>query len=288
VTDLSKYFKDKSVLYSLAFLFVIGSLTAAYYFSNSEPEESDDPVQYYQRKEITPEGPLRRDFLYSQLGYRSDVYVDDYGTFYFLAVHSEDLESDSGVLFVERYDPLDGIPHWGTGYAELYKEGQEWQAVVESLKSIDDNRRVLKEDNFNFYIILDQTLDPKNGYKESPNNILWANINFAKINFPNSWMDNNLHLGMPTEWLRKNPYNKEILQHYNVDISDDFFDRFNMWEIINIKHKSDNDKTIQVKVMGNNLFRIEDHMDMLLDLESLNKQLDSMGYNKLERGLHNP
>lgn len=234
---------------------------------NSDPNE--DPVMY--------------DFLYSSIGYKMNHNINDYGNLYAIMVNDHDLAQDYGRIYVEFYAPLDMYPAIGTKPKSIELTKSDWEKVKLNLMNWNNDLVFPSDDGWKLYLVT-QNFEGEEDFSTYTSDSLgnyWSNINLNVL-YENGWYQENLKNGWNSDWIRREPFASQINYNRNTDVHDVFYDKFRLDEIIELDHIESDEKRL-VQVNGVNKFKTLNGIVWKMELEQLNIQLESEGFEKIIR-----
>ena len=242
---------------------------------------SDKKTNLPLASEVDPDkNPIMSDFVRGSLTYKWNKNLSEYGFFYAIMINEKDLKetldgkyenSDKKrTIYVSKYiyGQKYTYPIIGSTIYEFAMNKETAENINKFVNNMSSNR-VFKEDGWKMAIVSSENIhDPKNknqNYDYTTKNGStdeWAGLNFSKV-----VQDENRPLdmykvvygdfGWPTEWLRKEPYNKNMkLEGYNVN--DPFWDRYNIGSTLTYVKKNNENVKLKVKVVQLDSFEFTD------------------------------
>lgn len=279
-------------------LFIIIASGIVYYFYSkgaNPPENKLNEADNTIIKDIDPsKQPLLYDFLDSTLGRRTDLDTSIYHDSYAILIYDEDINKEPGRMMVQKCEFRRALP--SSCSAPIVIDNiklENWKDITSRLDDFKEGEFKFSEENYAIYIITNEY----SGKGEYPRTYhskdklhTWAGIDLNLLNYPKSSYQINDYLGIPSDWIRKEPYITYIksTDTYNTDITDKFFDRFNLGEKFFLeKIEGEVGELLpavrEVEVIGADLFKFNNGIKWQpLGLEQMNIQLASEGYELIE------
>lgn len=279
-------------------LFIIIASGIVYYFYSkgaNPPENKLNETDNTIIKDIDPsKQPLLYDFLDSTLGRRTDLDTSIYHDSYAILIYDEDIDKETGRMMVQKCEFRRALP--SSCSAPIVIDNiklENWKDITSRLDDFKEGEFKFSEENYAIYIITNEY----SGKGEYPRTYhskdkfhRWAGIDLNLLNYPKSSYQINDYLGIPSDWIRKEPYITYIksTDTYNTDITDKFFDRFNLGEKFFLeKIEGEVGELLpavrEVEVIGADLFKFNNGIKWQpLGLEQMNIQLASEGYELIE------
>ena len=238
------------------------------------------------------ETPLMYDFLYGSVGLYADFDVFDYDCFYLIAVKTETLEKidETGDIWVSYYAWGEQLylPPLGTEpqSQELLPQGLE---VVQRFVQNMDAKHHFEEREWSFLVVESVYMPGDDGYQRVDNANRWAGIDFGQFSDMTRYgiaykeiYDEGL--GFDTEWLRRDEW-VEALEMRGVNIKNEFFDRWNLYERRDYWPKGiseeEKETTLPISVRCVNMSRLEvvDGIhEVTMNEKELNMLIQQRGY----------
>lgn len=225
------------------------------------------------------EKPMLYDFVNGSLGYK---YINDnftnYGIFYCVAIKNDKNEG----IYVSSYSYAEELIFPILGQVPKFFDVKDLNLIKSYINNMSKNR-VIKEGEYTFCIVSLYKGDNDNNYDYCKDD-KWANINIENSgNSENGNMYNNVQKnGWPTEWLRRD-YFKDSIKKDGIDISNKFFDKYNVYQILTFYKNGDKDNALEVKVKNINEFLFtynngKQDVQLVLNESDLNNFLEGEGY----------
>lgn len=250
-----------------------------------QQEKTQETTELVSSGEVNFEGdidyekyPMLYDYKRSSLGQKWDGdgknTVAHFNNYYAILVKESDMSKSEGTAYVTNYRTAQYLPALGSGYATLKLKGNEWKALVQSLNDLKaqfGNEYNYAEGGYRVFISSDRV--------RGDNFTKLGDLKLTSLEYPTGyWTQEQLQRGIPSEWLRKEPYYTNIKNKVKVDLKDKFFDNFNFRERFVLKTKKEGSyKTIWVDVVGANKF-LESDYNFQMDLQQLIVNLENWKY----------
>ena len=288
---------NKKWAISALFIFIIITSGIIYYFyskgANDPTEiklnETDDTII----KNIDPsKQPLLYDFLDSTLGRRTDLDTSIYHDSYAILIYDEDIDKELGRMMIQKCEFRRALPS-SCSSPMVMDNIENWKDITSRLDDFKEGEFKFSEDNYAVYIITNE-YSGKGKYPRTYHSKdelhTWAGIDLNLLNYSKSSYQINDYLGIPSDWIRKEPYITYIkaTDTYNTDITDKFFDRFNLGEKFFLEKIEGEVGELfpavrEVEVIGADLFKFNNGIKWQpFSLEQMNTQLASEGYELIE------
>lgn len=268
-------------------ILILMGLTSFLIFNNKSTESSKDaPFEYTERDSLesvpdSEETPIMYDFVHSSMGYKSDIDINKYGNSFSILVKNDYLDKDQGTIHVLRTYPTDYFPPISTGSVSISLPEAKWQTAKTAFKSWPKDSK-FKEKDYSLYVIK-QSVDKDSLYEytESTEGVIWNGIDLNSLKYPKGWLQENIDRGWDTDWVNKSPYKQELLKHYDIDVTNKFFDKYKIHQVIEVTKIGDESDVRRIKVVNTDQFKTLEKPVWVMSLQQMNAQLKQEGYNSI-------
>lgn len=170
--------------------------------------------------------PILYDFINTSMGIYSDVEVEDYG-YYYAICYKDNNYSD---LYLSRYlyGSSEITPTIGSKIVSIAINEKDYSKFENAISRMDDNR-VIQEGDYTFAFVSFWNGGVHGKHNEA--GFEWDGIELEEL-IHLGWTESELQEkinveGYPTSWIRIDRYANAINSWWDVDVMDDFWDRYN-------------------------------------------------------------